>query len=133
MGKRFLGREAILAKADIPTRELFVPEWETWVRVKGLNGRERDEFEVSITVGKGKNRDVNMRNMRAKLIVLSVVDERGAALFTEGDVEALGAKSAAALEKIFDVARELSGLSDQDVEELLKNSASGQPEGSPSA
>jgi len=34
------------------------------------------------------------------------------------DVKALGEKSAAALERVFDVARKLSGLSEDDVEEL---------------
>lgn len=132
-GKKFLGRDAILAKQDIPVREVFIAEWDTHVRVKGLNARERDDYESSIMTGKGKNRDVLTRNMRAKLIVRSVVDELNKPLFAERDVEALGEKSAAALEKIFDVARELSGLSENDMEELLKNSESGQPADSPSA
>jgi hypothetical protein len=131
--KKFLGRDAILAVQDIPQRELFIPEWDTWVLVRGLSGKERDEYETSIMVGKGKSRDVNMQNLRAKLIVRSVVDAAGKPLFSAQDVEELGAKSASALEKIFDVARELSGLTEQDTEELLKNSESGQPGVLPSA
>lgn len=133
MGKKFLGRDAILAQKDIPVREMYVSEWDTYVRVKGMSGLERDDYEAQIVVGKGKNRDVNMRNMRAKLIVRCVVDEDNKPLFTDADIEDLGKKSAAALEKIFDVARDLSGLSEKDVVELLKNSENGQHDGSPSA
>jgi hypothetical protein len=131
--KQFAGRDAILAKADVQIRELYIPEWGTWIRVRGLTGKERDDYETSIMVGKGKSRDVNMRNLRAKLVVRAVIDQQGARLFTDADVEALGEKNAAALERIFDVARELSGLSEQDTEELLKNSEGGQPADSPSA
>lgn len=133
MTKKFLGRDAILAKVDVQERELYVPEWETWVNVRGLTARERDDYERSIMVGKGKDRDVNLRNLRAKLVVRSVVDSAGQLLFSDADIEALGDKSAAALERIFDVARDLSGLSEQDTEELLKNSESGRPDDSPSA
>lgn len=131
--KQFAGRDTILAKADVQIRELYIPEWGTWILVRGLTGKERDDYETSIMVGKGRSRDVNMRNLRAKLIVRAVIDQQGARLFTDADVEALGEKSAAALERIFDVARELSGLSEQDTEELLKNSEGGQPADSPSA
>lgn len=127
MDRVFLGREGILAVQDIQVREVQVPEWGCWVRVRGLTGAERDEWEKSILVGKGKDRDVNVRNLRAKLVQRSVVDAEGKLIFTEADVPALGAKSAAALERLFDAARELSGLTEQDEEELLKNSEDGQP------
>lgn len=133
MGKKFLGRDAILAHVDVQERELYVPEWQTWVKIRGLTARERDDYERSIMVGKGKDRDVNLRNLRSKLVVRSVVDPAGQLLFSDADIEALGDKSAAALERIFDVARDLSGLSEQDTEELLKNSESGRPDDSPSA
>ena len=40
---------------------------------------------------------------------------------SDADMEALGEKSAAALQRVFDVARRLSGMSESDVEELTKN------------
>jgi hypothetical protein len=54
-------------------------------------------------------------------------------LFTDEDVAALGQRSAAALERVFDAASRLSGLSAEDMEELAKNSESGQSGGSTSA
>lgn len=133
MARKLLSKADILAAQDIPVREIYIAEWDADVRVKGLNARERDDYESSITVGKGKNRDVQMRNMRAKLIVRCLVGDDNKPIFSEADVDALGEKSAAAIEKIFDVARELSGLSENDMEELAKNSESGQPGASHSA
>jgi hypothetical protein len=48
-------------------------------------------------------------------------------------VEALGKKSAAALNRVFEVAQRLSGITDDDVEELAKNSVGGPSDGSISA
>ena len=45
----------------------------------------------------------------------------GALLFTAADVEQLGAKSALALDRVFDVAARLSGFRESDIEELEKN------------
>lgn len=120
-------REQILAVNDIPVEMIRIPEWEqkggpqAWVRVRGLTGKERDRYEESVTVGKGRNKDVNYRNARAKLVVLCVVDESGNRIFTDADVTALGNKGALALERIFDVGRRLSGLTDTDVEELTED------------
>ena len=124
--KRLLGRQEILGASDIVTEEVEVPEWGGSVLVRGLTGKERDQFEASIIVGRGKKRDINMRQMRAKLAAHSMVDEQGNLLFSASDVEALSNKSSAALERVFAAAQKLSGLSDADMEELAKNSGSDQ-------
>jgi len=62
-----------------------------------------------------------------------VVDENGKRLFRYADVEALGQKSAAALDRIFDVAMSLSGMRDEEVEELIENFTSDPSESSTSA
>ncbi len=127
---KLLTRDAILAAQDIQTEEVDVPEWGGSVLVRGMTGAERDAFEESVLTGRGKKRDVNLKNFRARLIVKSVVDKKGDRLFTMADIDALGAKSAAALGRCFDVATRLSGMSDEDVEELTKNSEEGQSEDS---
>lgn len=131
--KIFFDRSAILAVSDIQTEDLYVSEWQTWVRVRGLTGSERDAFEQSCVVGKGRNKDVSVKDVRAKLVVRSVVDDQGTRLFQDNDVAMLGQKSAAALDRIYDVAARLSGISDEDVEELSKNSGSDQSADSSSA
>ncbi len=92
------------------------------VIVRGLNGTERDRFEGSILDQSGKKTKVNMQNARARLVSMSVVDEKGKLVFSQADVQALGSKNAAALDRIFEAASRLSGISEDDMEELVKNS-----------
>ena len=61
-----------------------------------------------------------MANIRAKLASWCCVDAQGGRLFTESDVQALGGKSAAALGRIFDVATRLSGITEEDVDEMAE-------------
>ena len=117
-----LTRDQILAAQDLKTEEVKVPEWGGSVRVRSLDGAERDEFEQQMLETRGANTRVNMRNSRARLVAASVVDEQGKTLFTPADVEKLGGKSAKALNRVFEVAQRLSGLTREDVEELAKNS-----------
>ena len=126
MGK-LLTRDAILTRDDEQSEIVAVPEWDGSVRVRGLTGRERDLWEQSLTEGTpGRRRKkkeairVNMDNMRAGLCALCIVDEDGNRLFDEIHVVALGKKNAAAIDKVFDVASRLSGISEDDVEELEK-------------
>lgn len=118
-----LTREGILDTKDIGEELVHVPEWGGTVLVRGLTGTERDEFEQSCVRGRGKKAEVNLRNFRAKLVVLCARTPDGASrLFLEDDAEALGRKSAAAISRIFEPAARLSGLTDEDMEELAGNS-----------
>lgn len=120
MGK-LLSKEDILHAVDLPKEEVEVPEWGGSVIVRGLTGAERDKFEASIVTLKGDKTGFNPENMRAKLVVLCVVDEEGKRLFSNEDVKALGEKSALALNRVFEVAQRLSGLSPDSIEEAKKN------------
>ena len=120
-----LTREDILNYNDIKTEIVPVPEWGGEVKVKGLTAGERDKWEASLysTKRHGNNFEIvsNRDNLRAKFIAVSIVDDKGKLLFTSGDIEALAKKSAAPVDRIFSVAQKLSGMSDNDVEELEKN------------
>jgi hypothetical protein len=118
--KTFLTRDQILSIQDIEIEEVEVPEWGGAVYVRGMSGTERDQFEGSIVTQRGKSTAVNMANIRAKLAAVSICDADGKRLFTERDAKALGEKSAAALQRIFEVARRLSGIGDEDIEELAE-------------
>lgn len=82
--------------------------------------------------GDGRDRKVDLTNMRARLVALSVVDEAGQRVFTDDEVDLLGAKSGAALDRVFAAAQELNGLSGADVEALTKNSSAAPSGGSTS-
>ena len=131
---KMLNRTEILEASDIKVQEVAVPEWgeNAAVYVKGMNGAERDKFEGSLITMRGKDKQMNMANIRAKLASMSVCDEKGKRLFNENDVQALSQKSAAALQRVFAVAQKLSGISDEDVEELAENLKNDPFDGSPS-
>ena len=71
-------------------------------------------------------------NIRAKLVARCIIEDDGTPMFTQQDVHALGLKSSAALDRVFEVASRLSGISKDDLEELGKDSPNGQNDGSTS-
>lgn len=127
VNKVYLDRAEILAVEDVQVEAIRIPEWEkpkgpqVWLHVRGLSGKERDSYEASITVRRGRTEEINLKNARAKLVVRCVVDLDGNRMFTDADVAALGEKSASALQRIFDTCRRLSGLTDDDINELTEN------------
>lgn len=117
-----LTRDQIMQADDLRTELIAVPEWGGEVIVKALTGRERDAFEASIAGERqGKRVKLDLENIRARFVAACVVDEAGQPLFYPSDVALLGEKSAAALQRVFEVGQRLSGLSDGDVEELAGN------------
>ena len=117
-----LTRELILNCDDLKSEELFIPEWDGTVTVKAMTGTERDAFEASIVEMKNGGQTFKMENMRAKLVAKTVVDsETKQQLFSVGDIETLGKKSSAALDRIFAVSQRLSKITKDDVDELTKN------------
>lgn len=117
----YLTRDQILAVQDCKIEEVVIPEWhDCIVRVKALSGALRDKIEASVVGQSGTER--NYVNLRARMVVHTVVDESGSLMFNEGDVKALGSKNACALDRIFDVAQRLSGMTKEDVEDLVGNS-----------
>ena len=125
-----LTREQILSAPDLQYEIVSVPEWGGEVRVRGLTGAERDAYEKSLIEQRGNRAIYNPVNARARLVALCVVDEHGKRLFSDADVEAPGRKHAVALTRVWEVARRLSGLTAEAVEELEKNSESGQNDAS---
>lgn len=116
-----LTRAAILAaEPKLATETVEVPEWGGSVIVREMSGRDRDAYEVSLLAEPGRSTAPNLANVRAKLIAFSCVDEEGERLFTDADVELLGEKSAAALQRVFDVAMRLSRIGPDAVETMVK-------------
>ncbi len=126
----YLTKDAILNANDIQREEVKVPEWGGIVLVRGLSGKERDLLEASMIKGKGKNASVNLENLRAKVVARSIVDGNNNRIFEDADIPALAQKSAAALNRVYEVAQRLSGISQEDVDELTKNSETALSEGS---
>jgi hypothetical protein len=118
-----LTKEQILKAEDLKTEIVEVMEWGGSVNVHTMTGTERDIFEQGMVEKKGK---ANLENIRARLCSMTIVDDNGNRLFNDDDVVELGKKSAAALDRVFSIARKLNGFGDKDIEELGKNLSKGQ-------
>ena len=120
---RILTREEILGISDFTFENVNTPEWgeDTFVRVRGLTAHERDTFELTAVKEDFSGvTKAGMSDMRAHLVSMAVVDIDGRRLFTPEDIAALSTKNALVIDRIFNVARRLSGLSKEDVDELTK-------------
>jgi len=121
-----MNAKEILEFNDSRIEPVAVPEWNTTVYVRSITAKEQDAWSAETVRQKKENRE----NFQASFLVLCVCDESGALLFSRSDAEALGNKSAGALNRIFNVASRLNGLSSDDVKALEKNSVTPQDEDS---
>ena len=123
-----LKRDEILNKDDREKKEIEVPEWGGSVIVQALSAAERDSWETGDVVKDDfGNYTNNTVNVRARLVAKCCVNEAGERIFSDADVELLGKKAGAVVDRLFWVARRLSKLSNKDIEDLEKNAGSGQP------
>lgn len=127
---KLLNKDAILGVEDLKHEDVPVPAWGGAIRVRTMTGAERDEFRAAAAAGEG---GVPMGKFSAILLAATAVDESGARMFTLDDVEALGEKSAEALDTVVAVAMRLNGLGGAAVSDAEKNSASTQSDDSGSA
>jgi hypothetical protein len=106
-------KDTILAAEDIKLKAIEVPEWGTTVYIRVMSGTERDSWETNVL-----SKQVNIR---AGLLVRCLADDQGKRIFSDSDVNALGAKSGHVLDKLFELASKHNRLKREDVEELEKN------------
>lgn len=108
-----LTREQFLSRADLPRREVAIPELGGSVYVRALTAGERDRWELEYAGSR--------KTLRAAMAALSVCDAEGNRLFAEADIPALDAMPAAPLSRIWDAAFELNKLTKDDVDRLEGN------------
>lgn len=113
-----LTRDEIL-RAPLPFEEVTVPEWGGIVRVYALDGMTRKHYIDAQFGDDGKLRDADRSD--AILAAFSIRDGAGALVFTVDDVEALAQQSAAALDRVTEVAKRLSGFTKDAVKAAEKN------------
>lgn len=118
-----LTKEELLARDDLGYVEVDVPEWGGKVRLKAMSGAVRDAYETAVFVEReaARKEGRNARNVRARMAVYSIVDDKGVLLFSESEIAALGEKSSKALDRIFDAASELNGFNQAEKKALEKN------------
>ena len=83
-------------------------------------------WEEACQEQKGRDKVFSTKQLREKLLSFCLVDAEGKKLFSEGDIALLADKNAAALTRLFDVARKLNAIGAQDVEDLVGECGAGQ-------
>lgn len=126
-----LTKTDIFAAKHLPAEEVDVPEWGGTVFVRGMTGSERDLYEASLYVDRGGEATFDNANSTAKALVKCIVDAEGNRVFDDRDANELGSQPAAALMRIWRVARRLSGLGPEDVKAAAEDF--GDPAGSVSS
>ena len=130
----FLTKAAILAADDIVTEQVHVPQWGGTVLVRGMTGDERNAYEKQLLYERpAGNRsarragqtttEVRREEIRNRLIMWCCVDQDGNRIFSEDDLSKINTKSAAAIERVIEVAMRLSGLDDDDIEDMAERMA----------
>lgn len=116
-----LSKKDIIAVSDIKKEEVEVPEWGGSVMVYGLTGKQRGELEASVMEMNGQTQVMHLQNLKVMMCSLTLRDENGKRMFDTDEIGELGAKSAQALERIFEVAQRLSGMAPAEMENIAKN------------
>lgn len=131
MTSKILTKDDILARGAKLAMELVeVPELGGAVHVREMTGAERDSWEAETIDMSGRSPRMRLENARARLLVRTICDADGNRLFSDADIDVVGALSAAALDRLFTVAARLSRITAADLKELEGNSPAGASAGS---
>lgn len=130
-----LGREDLLKKQELKIEKVDLGEGD-YTFVREMYAIDKDKWEQSMftTIKEGKKTEIkqNTENFRAKLAVNTVCDENGNLLFQPNDYITLSKNMGSQrLEIIANAAQKLNFITEEDKEELTKNSEAGGPGDSP--
>ncbi len=146
----YLDRAAIIAAQDLGYQDVDVPEWGGTVRVYALSATQNDKLHLQVldmsesmkaSALNGKNGgDFEIKldmdkwaESKAQVVVWTVADGDGNRLFTQKDIGTVGLKSGEVIDRLYDVAIELSGATALSMNAISKNSGTGPSAGSASA
>jgi hypothetical protein len=105
---------------DFKVVTLNIPAWGGDVNLRTMTAEQRDAYSASIRVDPEDK--PNMANFRARLVARCLCDRDGKRLYDDPEKAAkeIGAGSSPTIELMFDAARKLNGLTDDDIDELVK-------------
>ena len=117
-----IGRDALLGAAP---RRFVTVEIENLgnVRIRSLTELERSRIEASMRDKKGNLSSSRMLDLKCRLIVDCVVDANGNPLFTNSDIDRIRQQDSKVTNELVDAIQAHCGWSDEDLEDVEKNSA----------
>ena len=100
--------------SSLPRERVHIPEWGCDVWVRAMTAGEADRF--------GNTADADMRRGKAsaQIVVLCLVDENGARMFTDDDIDEVAGWAFPATDRIVKASLRLTGLSDEGVADAQK-------------
>jgi len=122
----FLTREQIIQARDIQTVEVACPEWadgeSATVLVQQPSAGLMEEMGIKVMqYQQAHGTDSVPPEIRTWFVARTIVDESGARMFSDDDIELLRSKSLAPIQRIFEAGQKLGGLGAEEVDELKKN------------
>lgn len=91
------------------------------VRIQSLSELERARYEAAMYDGNGRRIAARVRDVRARLICLCMVDARGDRLLNDTDAERIVSLDSHDVGHLYDAMWEHVGFGNQGVEEAVKN------------
>lgn len=115
---------------EIRMEKVEIPEWDSFVYVRSMSAKDRDEMEGEAAIRNQRGEGLYTKDLRSLMTAKCVCDSEGNLLFKNGDFERLGDVDGQALSRIVPVALRLSGITEEDVEQIVGNLKSGTSEDS---
>jgi hypothetical protein len=114
--------------------ETTLPVAGATVRIRSLTERELSTFQARIVSAKdARQRSARLMEANRRLIAMCLVDADGNALLADADLDRLAELDAADSQALYDACAAHTGINKADVEDLVKNSETTPPSGSPSS
>ena len=113
-----MSKDAIGAANDLECVTVEVPEWGGEVSLRVPSVADFEAWNVSRIGDDGEFVSIGAR---ASLVALCLVDDGGARMFSDSEVESLAQKSWRVIDRLFEQCKHLAGVDDDEVEETEKN------------
>lgn len=130
--KEVLSADEFLGIEDADAEWVDLSEWAgegrgVWIR--SMTAEERDAYEQSLIKqsqgrgSRGGSIEMDLRNARAKLVARCAVsaEHDGVRIFTDADATKIGNKNAPMIDALYDVASRVSGIRQEDLDEVLED------------
>lgn len=126
-----LNFDDIVDSQDKEYQDVDVPEWGGTVRIATMSGEDRDRWELSMMQADDSSERGFKLNFdaysRVRLVAMCLVDDNFNRIFvTKEQIERLSQKSGKVMDLLYDVAQRVNGITDEDIDDLEKNSVSAQ-------
>ena len=109
-----LTKEAIFKTQDAKIIKESVGEWGGDLYIRVMSGTVRNAYELEAMEMKDSSDNSRFSNLREKLLVKTLCNEKGELLFSDDDIEELSKKSSSVIDRLFKKSQELNGLTGEE-------------------